>query len=177
MKIRAFQAQDFERVQRIYQQGIATGNATFQLREKNWQQWQDSMLEKTCIVLINSDSSGKASEHYRVTMPGLILGWAGLSGISSREVYAGVAEVSVYVDSEYSGQGGGKKLLTHLITHSESLGYWTLQAAIFPENTASVRLHLNSGFECVGRRKALGKMQGKWRDVLLLERRSLTVGL
>jgi phosphinothricin acetyltransferase len=169
MSIRRFERQDFERVQEIYKQGIDTQNATFQIHKKSWQQWQDSMLQDTCIVLCRDDNAVDLENH--------ILGWAGLSAISSREVYAGVAEVSIYVDRHSVNQGIGKQLLNALIELSELQGFWTLQAAIFVENEASLKLHLKHGFEIVGRRHKLGKMQDKWRDVLLIERRSCVVGV
>jgi phosphinothricin acetyltransferase len=169
MSIRRFRRQDFERVQEIYKQGIDTQNATFQINKKSWQQWQDSMLQDTCIVLCSDDNA--------VDLENNILGWAGLSAISSREVYEGVAEVSIYVDRHSVNQGIGKQLLNALIELSELQGFWTLQAAIFVENEASIKLHLKHGFEIVGRRHKLGKMQGKWRDVLLIERRSCVVGI
>ncbi|MFT5706718.1 MAG: L-amino acid N-acyltransferase YncA [Oceanospirillaceae bacterium] len=167
MDIRRFKESDFERVQDIYQQGIATGNATFQSQRKSWLQWQNSMLENTTLVITQGNTS----------LVPEVLGWAGLSAISSREVYSGVAEISIYVAADAAGRGVGKKLFKALIAHSESLDFWTLQAAIFPENTASIALHDSVGFKVIGRREALGKMQGVWRDVILLERRSTTVGL
>ncbi len=108
---------------------------------------------------------------------GEVLGWAALSGVSSRCVYAGVAEVSVYVAGAARGRGVGRKLLARLIADSEAQGIWTLQAGIFPENVASIALHERAGFRIVGRRERLGQMNGRWRDVVLMERRSTTVGL
>jgi len=105
-----------------------------------------------------------------------VVGWAALSPVSSRTVYAGVAEVSIYIARAYWGQGIGKTLLAALITESEAAGFWTLQAGIFPENIASIELHKKLGFRIVGRREKLGQMDGRWRDVLLLERRSVAVG-
>jgi phosphinothricin acetyltransferase len=108
---------------------------------------------------------------------GEVLGWAALSAVSSRCVYAGVAEVSVYVAPAAWGQGVGKRLLQTLVDSSEAEDIWTLQAGIFPENEASVKLHERCGFRVVGRRERLGQQNGHWRDVLFLERRSQTVGV
>lgn len=161
--IRSFNREDFEVVQAIYQQGIDTHNATFQSEQKTWQQWQQSMLEQTTLVVVD--------ENQRV------VGWAGLSAISSRAVYRGVAEVSIYIAQQVIGKGYGSRLFQALIERSEKLGFWTLQSAIFNENTASIALHQRHGFRLIGERKGLGKMNGVWRDVLLFERRSEIVGI
>ena len=168
MNIRPFKRNDFEQVQQIYQQGIDTGNATFQQQQKSWQQWQQSMVANTTLVITSQDAECEDSK---------VMGWAGLSAISSREVYAGVAEVSIYVSTQYAGKGCGTQLFSALVTHSETLGYWTLQSAIFPENKASIALHEKHGFRLIGVRERLGKMKGVWRDVWLYERRSQTTGL
>jgi L-amino acid N-acyltransferase YncA len=105
-----------------------------------------------------------------------VVGWAALSPVSSRCVYGGVAEVSVYVSADHRGRGVGLALLRGLIERSEAVGIWTLEAGIFPENAASLALHGKAGFREVGRRERLGFLKGQWRDVLLLERRSETVG-
>jgi phosphinothricin acetyltransferase len=105
-----------------------------------------------------------------------VAGWSALSAVSQRRVYAGVAEVSVYIATDARGQGVGRLLLEDLIRHSEAMGIWTLQAGIFPENEASIRLHRSCGFGEVGLRKRLGLLGDRWRDVLLLERRSGVVG-
>lgn len=167
MKIRAFEPADFAAVQDIYQQGIATNNATFALQKKSWEQWQSSMLSDTLLVIVELDSQGQEQ----------LLGWAGLSAVSSRAVYAGVGEVSIYISPLAAGRGVGTLLLNDLITLCENLGFWTLQAAIFPENNASIALHNKCGFITLGCRKALGKMHGVWRDVEFLERRSTVVGI
>ena len=111
------------------------------------------------------------------TIDGKIVGWTALSNVSSRCVYAGVAEVSVYVDSDFRGKGIGNKLMEVLIQESEANGIWTLQAGIFPENTGSLKLHHNNGFRTIGIKERLGKMDNKWRDVAQLERRSKVVGI
>jgi L-amino acid N-acyltransferase YncA len=152
---------DWEAVRAIYAQGIATGDATFETEAPDWERWDASHLQEGRLVA-RSD--------------GGVLGWAALSPVSSRCVYAGVAEVSVYVRDTARGMGVGRSLLEGLIRASEECGIWTLQAGIFPENRASVALHCSCGFREVGRRERLGQMRGVWRDVLLLERRSATVG-
>ena len=162
MKIRKFSKEYFPEVKNIYQQGIDTGNATFQNAAKSWEEWNKSMLVNCRII---------ATENNK------ILGWAGLSAVSSREVYSGVAEVSVYVAEHAQGKGVGNKLLAQLITESENNNIWMLQAGIFPENTGSIKLHKNNGFRQLGIRENIGKMNGVWRDSVLLERRSKIVGI
>ena len=160
--IRQFAKNDFLAVQNIYQQGIDTGNATFQTKAKNWQQWNSSMLNCCRLVAVQREQ---------------VLGWAGLSTVSNREVYSGVAEVSVYVANQAQGKGLGQALLNALINESEKSGIWMLQASIFPENTSSIALHARNGFRQVGNREKLGKLNGVWRNVVLMERRSTLVGL
>ena len=162
MNIRKFSKEYFPEVKNIYQQGIDTGNATFQNAAKSWEEWNNSMLVNCRII---------ATENNK------ILGWAGLSAVSSREVYSGVAEVSVYVAEHAQGKGVGNKLLAQLITESENNNIWMLQAGIFPENTGSIKLHKNNGFRQLGIRENIGKMNGVWRDSVLLERRSKIVGI
>ena len=162
MFIRTFEQKDYPVVKVIYQQGIDTGNATFQMTAKNWDEWNNSMLSHSRIVAVEGDN---------------ILGWAALSPISSREVYSGVAEVSVYVAASSQGKGVGQKLLSKLILESESNNVWMLQAAIFPENIGSLTLHQNNDFRQLGVREKLGKMNDVWRDVVLIERRSKIIGV
>ncbi|BED91384.1 phosphinothricin N-acetyltransferase [Pseudoalteromonas sp. MM1] len=162
MIIRAFSKNDFLAVQNIYQQGIDTGNATFQTEAKSWQQWNSSMLNCCRLVAVENEK---------------VLGWAGLSAVSSREVYSGVAEVSVYVANQAHGKGLGHALLCALINESEKSGIWMLQASIFPENISSIALHTRNGFRQVGNREKLGQLHGVWRNVALMERRSAVVGL
>lgn len=154
---------DWDQVRQIFLEGIATGNATFETGAPAWEQWDSSHL--ACCRLVARRSDGR------------ILGWAALSKVSHRWVYRGIAEVSIYVRIDCRGQGVGAGLLDKLVKDSEEAGLWTLQAHIFPENTASLRLHEKAGFRQVGRREKLGEMEGNWRDVLLLERRSRVVGL
>lgn len=141
----------------IYAQGIATGNATF---------------ETTVPVLEHFKEKFKKLPRLVVRFDNALLGWAMLSAVSSRCVYEGVAEVSVYVHRDFQGQGLGLALLKEMVKCSESLGLWTLQAHLFPENLASLRIHERAGFRRVGYREKLGRQHGRWRDVLLLERRS-----
>lgn len=149
-------------VREIYSEGIATGNATFETELPDWEKW-DSGHRKDCRLIARQGEQ--------------ILGWAALSPVSARQVYAGVAEVSVYVAAVARGIGVGKALLHALIAESESQGIWTLQAGIFPENVGSIALHKSCGFRQVGTRQRIGKLGEVWRDVLLLERRSATTGI
>lgn len=151
-------------VRAIYAEGLATGNASFATEPPSWADWDAGHLPTCRLVAVD------AAE------PGTVLGWAALSPVSGRCVYAGVAEVSVYVAGAARGQGVGRALLTALVRESEQAGLRTLQAGIFPENEASVRLHEAVGFRLVGRRERIGQLRGQWRDTLLLERRSAAVG-
>ena len=152
---------DWEQVRSIYLQGIATGHTTFETSAPSWEKWDAGHLQIARVVVRNGDR---------------ILGWAALSPVSSRHVYRGVAELSVSVGEESRGCGIGRALLEALVHESERNGIWTLQAAIFPENTASVKLHLRCGFREVGRRERIAKLNGVWRDTLLFERRSRIAG-
>ncbi len=154
---------DWEQVRVIYLQGIATGLATFERSAPEWAAWDAARLPAPRLVASSEDGS--------------LAGWAALSPVSSRCVYAGVAEVSVYVAEDQRGRGVGRTLLSALVAASEAAGLWTLQAGIFPENRASVALHHRCGFRTVGHREKLGLLDGVWRDVLLLERRSRSVGV
>jgi L-amino acid N-acyltransferase YncA len=158
--VRDMDARDWPAVRAIYEEGIATGEATFQTEAPSWSAWDAGHLAD-CRLVAESDR---------------VLGWAALSRVSDRCVYAGVAEVSVYVAAAARGRGIGSLLLDALIRRSEECGLWTLQAGIFPENTRSIVVHERCGFRVVGRRERLGQMDGRWRDVLLLERRSPSVG-
>ncbi len=154
--------QDWPAVRSIYLEGIATGNATFQQSAPEWEEWDAAHL-KACRVVAKSGQE--------------IAGWAALGPVSKRAVYSGVAEVSVYVSEASRGRGIGRLLLDRLIAESEAAGIWTLQAGIFPENNASIRVHESAGFRIVGIRKRLGCMNGRWRDVVLMERRSIVAGI
>ena len=152
----------WEAVKQIYKEGIDTGNATFQKTIPTWDEWDNAHEKKCRLIAINGDT---------------VLGWAALTPVSSRCVYAGVGEVSVYVSLAARGKGVGKKLLQNLIVESEKNNFWTLQAGIFPENEASIKIHLDCGFRIIGTREKIGEMDGVWRDTLLLERRSKTIGI
>ena len=145
----------------IYLEGIAGGQATFEIEAPSRERWESSHLPFARLVARDG---------------GIVQGWAALSSVSSRDVYAGVAETSVYVGEIYRGNGIGRTLLQALISESEKNGIWTLQAVVFPENNASVALHKNLGFREVGRRERIGRLNGVWRDTVLLERRSNVVG-
>lgn len=151
----------------IYRAGIETGHATFETEPPEWRRWDDGHLA-ACRLVAEAD--------------GEVLGWAALSAVSSRPVYAGVAEVSLYLAPAARGRGLGRRLLEALIEVSEAAGIWTLQAGVFPENEASIRLHQGLGFRVVGTRRRIGRMShgpmcGQWRDVVLMERRSDETGL
>src|SRR5580698_641045 len=162
MPITSMASDDWHVVRSIYVEGIATGNATFETAVPDWTKW-DGGHHKSCRLIAKDGPE--------------ILGWAALSPVSSRQVYAGVAEVSIYVAGTARGRGVGRALLTALIEASERAEIWTLQAGIFPENVASIRLHKSCGFREVGLRQRIGQMAGVWRDVCLLERRSHSVGV
>ncbi|QEC67688.1 N-acetyltransferase [Panacibacter ginsenosidivorans] len=148
-------------VKKIYEEGIATGNATFQTTPPSWEEWDKDHLTTARFLALDNHE---------------ITGWAALTPVSGRCVYAGVAEVSVYVAAAARGKGVGKILLQALIKAAEENGLWTLQAGIFPENIASIKLHESNGFRIIGTREKIGKMHGLWRDTVLLERRSKMVG-
>ncbi|MBN1613901.1 MAG: N-acetyltransferase [Deltaproteobacteria bacterium] len=158
---------DWPAVSAIYQEGIDTGDATFQKEPpETWQEWRSGKMNPCSIV---------AREKGRT------VGWAALNPVSNRSCYTGVAEVSLYVAQESRGRGLGSQLLRSLIDKSEACGVWTLQAGIFPENEASLHVHRKHGFRDVGIREKLGRMEfgplkGRWRDVILLERRSALTG-
>jgi L-amino acid N-acyltransferase YncA len=154
-------ARDWDAVRAIYLEGIATRNATFETAAPDWEKWAAGHLRHSRLA---AKTNGET------------IGWAALSPVSGRCVYAGVAEVSVYVAARARGQGVGRRLLEALVAESERNGIWTLQAGIFPENVASIELHRRVGFRIVGQRERLGQLDGKWRDVMLLELRSATIG-
>ena len=148
-------------VREIYAEGIATGNATFETVASDWTKWDARHHKHSRLIARDGER---------------IVGWAALSPVSAREVYAGVAEVSIYVSAKDRGRGVGRVLMQALIEHSEQNGIWTLQAGIFPENIGSIALHKSYGFREVGRRERIGQLAGVWTDVMLLERRSSQVG-
>jgi L-amino acid N-acyltransferase YncA len=152
--------EDWPEVRRIYEEGMATRNATFETKAPDWAAWDDAHLQHSRIVA-RSD--------------GRVVGWAALMPVSRRRVYRGVADVSVYVTKDHRGRGVGASILSALIEQSEAAGFWTLQAGIFPENHASIELHAGFGFRRVGVRERIGQLDGVWRDVVLMERRSQVI--
>lgn len=166
---------DWPSVREIYVEGIRTGNATFETQAPEWDRWDASHLKSCRFVALARNGApdpGSADSESRE-----VLGWAALSPVSNRCVYAGVAEVSVYIAERARGRKIGSLLLAALVDASEREGIWTLQAGIFPENVASVELHKRFGFRIAGTRERIGQMNGLWRDTLLLERRSRLVGV
>lgn len=162
MNIEQLSEKHYPAVKEIYLQGIATGHATFQTSAPEWEEWNRDHLPNCRMVAMEDET---------------VLGWAALSPVSGRCVYAGVAEVSVYVSADARGKGVGKLLLRELIAASEQQNIWTLQAGIFPENTASLHIHQCNGFRKVGYREKIGKLDGRWRDTVLMERRSAVTGV
>ncbi len=156
MIVRPMSPADHQSVLDIYEQGLATGLATFETAVPTWEEWDKTHLNSPRLV---ATSEG-------------VVGWAALSPASSRAVYRGVAEDSVYVAQSHRGQRIGSALLAALISASEELGFWTLQASMFPENDGSIRLHEAFGFRIIGLRKQIAQLDGVWRDTLLMERRS-----
>lgn len=163
MVIEPLVERDWPEVRRIYEEGMATGFSTFETETPPWDVWDRSHMEHPRIVA-------------RLGERDPVAGWAALSPVSDRCVYDGVAEVSIYVGADYRGRGVGTALLARLVEESEEAGVWTLQGGVFPENRSSRDLFERHGFREVGVRERLGRLEGSWRDVLLLERRSPTVG-
>ena len=155
-------AGDWPAVREIYLAGIATGDATFETSAPEWAAWDAAHLPDHRLV---ADGGGT------------VLGWAAVSPTSSREVYAGVVENSIYLAPEARGRGLGRALLDALVVSTERAGIWTVRTGIFPENVASLALHRRAGFREIGVRDRPGQLNGIWRDVVLLERRSAVVGL
>ncbi|WP_239097105.1 GNAT family N-acetyltransferase [Asanoa ferruginea] len=152
---------DADAVLRIYQAGLDTGNASFEVTAPTWEAFDAARLP--------------AHRHLAVSDDGTIVGWVAVSAVSARPVYAGVVEHSVYVDPNAQGKGVAKALLMALIASTEAAGIWTIQSGIFEENTASLALHQRAGFRTIGTRERVGRHHDRWRDVILLERRSPTV--
>jgi len=161
VEIRGLRPGDWPDVARIWADGIATGNATFETAVPSWAAF---------------DSARLAEHRFVAEEDGRVAGWVAVSPVSARAVYAGVVEHSVYVDPAAQGRGVGRLLLARLIDSTEAAGIWTIQSGVFPENEPSLRLHEHVGFTVVGRRERLARLHGVWRDVLFLERRSSVVG-
>lgn len=162
ISIRLFEPADWLAVRDIYEQGILTRNATFETQVPDFDAW---------IKKFHSHLLWVAEEENKV------LGWVGLQPVSVRKVYEGVVEVTIYIDKASAGKGIGTALMKHMITESEKSGIWTLYASIFPENTASIQLHVSNGFREIGYREKIGQLDGKWRNTVLFERRSKKIGL
>jgi L-amino acid N-acyltransferase YncA len=157
MEVDAMRFEDWAAVRAIYEAGIASGEATFDTAAPDWPAWDAAHLAEHRLV---------------ARRDGRVLGWTALAPVSDRCCYVGVAEDSLYVAPQAQGRGVGRALLAAVVASAERGGIWTVQAGIFPENQASVRLHAACGFRVVGVRERLGRLHGRWRDVLLLERRS-----
>lgn len=162
-KIRPLTVADGPEVLRIYEEGMATGHATFETRTPTWQEWDQVHLQEPRLVA--------------ETQEGTLVGWAALSPASPRQAYTGVAEISIYVAESFRGQQVGMALLHRLIAASETAGIWMLTAIIFAENEASIALHRRCGFRLVGRRERIAQRNGEWKDTLVYERRSAMTGV
>ncbi|WP_262689564.1 GNAT family N-acetyltransferase [Kordiimonas aestuarii] len=162
-EIRDYRQPDWPVVEAIYREGIRTGNATFETKPKSEDKWTGGSIPESQLVAVSRD--------------GTVLGWAVLWPVSDRCVYGGVTEVSIYVAATARGKGIGKGLLNALVKRAETLGIWTMQAGIFEENIASIRLHEKCGFRIVGVRERLGALRGAWKNVVLMEKRSAVCGI
>lgn len=162
MEITLLKQTHYPSVANIYLEGIATGHATFQTEAPDWNNWDKTHLPHSRFIAVDND---------------IILGWAALTPVSSRCVYAGVAEVSIYVSTKHHGKGVGDLLMQKLVEDSEANNIWTLQSGIFPENKASIGLHIKHGFRIMGTREKIGKMNDTWRDTVIMERRSKVAGI
>lgn len=162
-EIRPMQTEDADKVLEIFQQGINGGNATFDKVAPTWEAWDTKHFNLCRFVLEDEDNQ--------------VVGWCALQPVSNRDCFKGVAEVSIYLDGSVQGKGLGTILLKKLILDSEEHDFWTLQAGIFPENEVSIAIHQKQGFRTVGTREKIGEMNGQWRDIVLLERRSKNVGI
>jgi len=158
--IRTMLQSDSERVLDIYRMGLETGNATFETVVPSWQEWDSRHLSHSRFVFDDD---------------GIVMGWAALSPFSTREAYRGVAELSIYVATGFRGRKIGSELMEQVISSSEQNGIWTLVSSVFPENEATLKLHKKYGFRVIGRRERIARHKGKWRDTILLERRSLNI--
>jgi len=160
--IRNMRDNDASAVLEIYRQGLDSGEASFETEPPDWAKWQ-LKYHPFCRLVWDQD--------------GEVLGWAALAPVSARHCYRGVAEVSIYVAASAAGRGIGGRLMGAVVDESESNGIWTLYSSIFPENEATLKLHLNHGFRKVGIRERIAQQHGRWRDTLILERRSKKVGI
>ncbi|WP_223034429.1 GNAT family N-acetyltransferase [Hanstruepera marina] len=154
--------ENYLEITQIYEYGIKTGSATFETKIPNWKEWDSKYLPFARIALVIQNQ---------------IVGWAALSAVSKREVYYGVAEVSVYVAKHFQQKGIGTTLLKKLIEESELNGIWTLQSAIFSNNKVSIKMHENCGFRTIGYRERIGKLKDVWHDNVIMEKRSKIIGV
>jgi len=154
--------EDWQQVRQIYLDGLATGQASFEVEAPSWESW-DQRFHRHSQLIVREN--------------GHVIAWAALAPVSSRPCYAGVAEATLYVAVDHRGRGIGKRLLQALIESSEQNGIWSLYGATFPENTASIKLQLAYGFRIVGRRERIAQHHGVWRDTIITERRSKVVGV
>lgn len=164
MKVRPMRHGDADAVLTIYQAGLDTGHASFETAAPSWATFDAGRLPAHRYVAVSDD--------------GAVIGWVAVAAVSSRPVYAGVVEHSVYVDPAAHGRGVGRVLLAAMIASTEAVGIWTVQSGVFPENTTSLALHQRAGFRIVGVRERVGRHaahDGRWRDVVFIERRSPVV--
>jgi L-amino acid N-acyltransferase YncA len=162
MKIELLTKRHWPQVKAIYESGVLTENANFTHRALKWEEWDNAHVKNCRLVATENDT---------------VLGWAALAAVSDNCVFTGVAEDSVYVAENSRGKGIGKQLLKEIVKLSEENNFWTLESRIFPENLASIKIHEENGFRIVGSRERIGQLHGIWRDTLLLERRSIIVGI
>lgn len=162
MEIITIRKDHFPEIAEIYRQGLETGHATFETNVPTWEDWDKGKLKHSRLV---------------ATLDNTVVGWAALSAVSDLCVYGGVAEVSIYISNNHQGKGIGKALMQKLIEESEANDIWTLQSGMFPENKATVALHKNAGFRIIGHREKIGKLGNTWRNTIMMERRSKTIGI
>ena len=160
--IREMSEHDSSRILEIYKMGLDTRNATFETLVPSWSDWDSKHHKHSRYVYVENDK---------------IIGWVTLSPVSTRRVYEGVAEVTVYIDTNILGKGVGSLLMDKVIISSEKYGLWTLYSSVFPENIATIKLHKKYGFRIIGTRENIAQLDGKWRDTVLLERRSRIIGI
>ena len=160
--IRSLHDNDAAAVLEIYRQGLDSGEASFETESPDWASWQ-TRYHPFCRLVWEQDDE--------------VRGWAALAPVSARDCYRGVAEVSIYVATAWRGRGIGGKLMAALVEQSENQGIWSLYSSIFPENLATLQLHLRHGFRKVGIRERIAQRDGRWRDTLILERRSEKIGI
>ena len=162
LNIRTMEDADSEKVLEIYKMGIDTKNAAFETNVPSWQEWNANHLGHSRFI---------------IDVEGVAAGWVALSPVSKREAYKGVAEISIYIHNNYRGKGLGSLLMQKVIESSEDNGIWTLYGVVFPENRASIQLHRKHGFRIIGSREKISRIDGNWRDTVILERRSRKIGV